>query len=224
MAGLGDASASNVPSSVADELAAAEHAAQEAPRDVAARSRAGAAAFAAHRFGDAKRHFLAAAAVDAGLEPPALDTAAAAAAPIPTSPVPSTDLARWLRKCDAELSLAAGGSPIGVSPPPPRPTASALPAAVAAEPSAAAPARSAPAKRTPRDWSTLEKEVEAEEKASKLEGAKRSEAKLRPPLHVGAYCWKRAVFCRRRSAERAVQGLICPRRRRHSARHGEELH
>ena len=178
MAGGGDASASGAPPSVADELAAAEHAAQEAPHDVAARSRAGVAAFAAQRFGDAKRHFLAAAALDAGSEPPALDAAAAAAAPTPASPVPSADLARWLRKCDAELSLAAGGPPIGVSPPPPRPAAPALaPAAVAAESSsAAAAARAAPAKRTPRDWSTLEKEVEAEEKASKLEGAKR------PPL------------------------------------------
>jgi hypothetical protein len=181
MAGIDGASASGAPSPVSDELAAAEHAAQEAPRDAAAQSRAGAAAFAARRFGDAKRHFLAAAALDAGLEPPALDAAAAAAAPIPASPVPSTDLSRWLRKCDAELSLAAGGPPIGVSPPPPRLAAPVpAPEAVAAESSAAVvSARAAPAKRTPRDWSTLEKEVEAEEKASKLEGAKQACADAR---------------------------------------------
>ena len=188
MAGIDGASASGAPSLVSDELAAAEHAAQEAPRDAAAQSRAGVAAFAARRFRDAKRHFLAAAALDAGLEPPALDAAAAAAAPIPASPVPSADLARWLRKCDAELSLAAGGPPIGVSPPPPRLAASApAPAAVAAEASAAAAAsaRAAPAKRTPRDWSTLEKEVEAEEKASKLEGAKQACADARFVLTGG---------------------------------------
>jgi len=173
MASAGAASASGGPPSAAEALAAAEHAAQEAPRDAAARSRAGAAAFAARRFGDAKRHFLAAAALEAGAEPPALDAAAAAAAPIPSVPPPSADLARWLRKCDAELSLAAGGPPVGISPAPARPAA-APPAPAAARAAADAPSAATPAaplaKRTPRDWSALEKEVEAEEKATKLEG------------------------------------------------------
>jgi hypothetical protein len=136
-----------------------------APDTLEAHQRAGAAAFAAADFAGARAAFAAAATLEARAAGASVGEASGAGATSPAAssvfagasgPSGSAATLRWLRKCDAELSLASGGPGVGISARPAGGAAasarSGAGGAAAAEPSASGAAAASPAAPLRHAW------------------------------------------------------------------------